>query len=347
MEDVPNVKTLRDIAREAGVSLATVDRVLHGRPGVRPATSRRVKETIERHEFRPHAAAAALARSRQRRFAFLMPSGPNPFMQQILAQLGEMDGWMKARRIELRMVSTDVFDPDRLAHALESLSRARDLDGVAVVALDHPRVRAAIDDLARRGTRVVTLISDVPLSLRSYYVGIDNIAAGRAAGALVGRFLGDRTGKLAIIAGSQDLRDHAERILGFRQVINSEFQALEILPILEGRDDDLQSENVTEILLRENKDIVGLYNVGAGTSGVANAIMQNGPRKKLVFVGHDLTSLTRRLLLDGVMDAAICQNPGHEARAAVRVLLALTGGEPILSEQEKIRIDIVMRDNMP
>jgi LacI family transcriptional regulator len=47
------------------------------------------------------------------------------------------------------------------------------------------------------------------------------------------------------------------------------------------------------------------------------------------------------------MDAAISQNPGQEARAAVRVLLALARGEPILSEQEKIRIDIVMRDNLP
>ena len=69
--------------------------------------------------------------------------------------------------------------------------------------------------------------------------------------------------------------------------------------------------------------------------------------KQVVFVGHDVTALTRRLLLQGVMDAAISQNPGHEARAAVRVLLALARGEPILSEQEKIRIDIVMRDNLP
>jgi LacI family transcriptional regulator len=237
MEDVPSVKTLRDIAREAGVSLATVDRVLHDRPGVRPATSRRVKETIERHEFRSHAAAAELARSRQRRFAFVMPSGPNLFMQQILAQLSEMDGWLKARRIELRVVATDVFDPDCLAGTLESLSGAGDLDGIAVVALDHPRVRAAIDDLARGGTKVITLISDAPLSLRSLYVGIDNIAAGRTAGALVGRFIGEGKGKIAIIA--------------------------------------------------------------------------------------------------------------YEARAAVRVLLALTRGELIFSEQERIRIDIMMRDNMP
>ena len=350
----PTALTLKDIAREAGVSLATVDRVLHNRPGVRPDTVRRVKEAIARHSFQPHVAAAELARGRARRFAFVMPSGPNPFMQQIEAYLGEMAAWLSARRLRVEMVATDVFDPSALAASLEALSG--DYDGVAVVALDHPGVRAAINDLVDAGTKVVTLVSDVPSSRRHHYVGIDNIAAGRTAGALVGRLVGQRSGKVAIVAGSQGLRDHAERIFGFNQVMATEFPDLSVLPVLEGRDEDERSEQLLARLFGKHADIVGLYNVGAGTQGVAKALnekalndkaLSQAGRDKVVFVGHDVTALTRRLLLQGVMDAAISQNPGHEARAAVRVLLALARGEPILSEQEKIRIDIVMRDNLP
>jgi LacI family transcriptional regulator len=342
--------TLKDIARQAGVSLATVDRVLHNRPGVRPDTVRRVKEAIERNAFQPHVAAAELARGRARRFAFVIPSGPNPFMQQIEAYLGEMSAWLSSRRLSVEMVATDVFDPSVLAASLEGLSD--DYDGIAVVALDHPGVRAAIDDLVDAGTKVVTLVSDVPSSRRHHYIGIDNIAAGRTAGALVGRLVGQRSGKVAIIAGSQGLRDHAERIFGFIQVMASEFPGLSVLPVLEGRDEDARSEQVLARLLGRHADIVGLYNVGAGTQGVAKALSEKalsdaGRDRQVVFVGHDVTALTRRLLLQGVMDAAISQNPGHEARAAVRVLLALARGEPILREQEKIRIDIVMRDNLP
>ncbi|MGX1167001.1 LacI family transcriptional regulator [Bradyrhizobium sp. USDA 372] len=351
----PTALTLKDIAREAGVSLATVDRVLHNRPGVRPDTVRRVKDAIARNSFQPHVAAAELARGRARRFAFVMPSGPNPFMQQIEAYLGEMAAWLSARRLNVEMIATDVFEPAALAASLEAL--AGDYDGVAVVALDHPSVRAAINDLVDAGAKVVTLVSDVPSSHRHHYVGIDNIAAGRTAGALVGRLVGQRSGKVAIVAGSQGLRDHAERIFGFNQVMASEFPDLSVLPVLEGRDEDDRSEQLLARLLGKHADIVGLYNVGAGTQGVAKALndkAQNekasgaaGRDKQVVFVGHDVTALTRRLLLQGVMDAAISQNPGHEARAAVRVLLALARGEPILSEQEKIRIDIVMRDNLP
>ena len=346
-ETVSAALTLKDIAREAGVSLATVDRVLHNRPGVRPDTVRRVQDTIARNAFQPHVAAAELrSRPRPHRFAFVMPSGPNPFMQQIQSYLGEMSTWLSAPPDQVcEMVATDVFDPSVLAASLEALSG--DCDGVAVVALDHPGVRAAIDDLVDVGTKVVTLVSDVPSSRRHHYVGIDNIAAGRTAGALVGRLVGEKSGKVAIVAGSQGLRDHAERIFGFNQVMASEFPDLAVLPVLEGRDEDDRSERLLARLLGRHADIVGLYNVGAGTQGVASALSEAGRDRRMVFVAHDITALTRRLLLQGAMDAAISQNPGHEARAAVRVLLALARGEPILREQEKIRIDIVMRDNLP
>src|SRR6266576_1600564 len=120
--------TLRDIARQAGVSLATVDRVLHNRPGVRPDTVRRVKEAVERNAFQPHVAAADLARGRTRRFIFVMPSGSNLFMQEIEAYLGEMSAWLSARRLAVEKVATDVFDAAVLASTLESL--VGDFDGV-------------------------------------------------------------------------------------------------------------------------------------------------------------------------------------------------------------------------
>jgi LacI family transcriptional regulator len=256
-----------------------------------------------------------------------------------------MSGWLSARRLAVEMIATDVFDASVLASSLEAL--AGEYDGVAVVALDHPSVRAAINDLVDGGAKVVTLVSDVPSSRRHHYVGIDNIAAGRTAGALVGRLTGAKPGKIAIVAGSIALRDHAERIFGFNQVMQSEFPHLELLPVVEGRDEDERSEHLMMRLLGDHADIVGLYNVGAGTPGVAKALIEAGRDRQVVFVGHDVTVMTRKLLLQGVMDAVISQNPGHEARAAVRVLLALARGEPILSEQEKIRIDIVMRDNLP
>jgi LacI family transcriptional regulator len=337
--------TLKDIAREAGVSVATLDRVLHGRAGVREDTARRVREAIDRHGFRPFAAGAELARRRPGRFAFVMPEGSNVFMSMILQHIAEMSGWLAARRASVETLRTNVFNPAALARTLESL--AGRYDGVAVVALDHQSVRAAIDDLVAGGTYVVTLVSDVPGSRRHHYIGIDNVAAGRTAASLMGRFVRTGAGRIGVIAGSQSLRDHAERIFGFNQVMGLEYPRLGVLSPVEGSDHDGESEALMMRLIADHPDLIGVYNVGAGVPGVAKAITDAGRESAITFIGHELSEVTRRCLLRGVMDAVVAQDPGHEARSAMRVLLALIRGEPILAGQEEIRIDIVIRDNLP
>ncbi len=106
-------------------------------------------------------------------------------MQAIRDHVVEMSSWLAKRRVSVETITTDVFNPTKLAETLESLQGQ--FDGVAVVALDHQSVRAAIDDLVASGVFVVTLVSDVPGSRRHHYVGIDNVAAGRTAATLVGR----------------------------------------------------------------------------------------------------------------------------------------------------------------
>ena len=127
--------------------------------------------------------------------AFILPTGSNSFMTNLTEQAERTAEWLAGQRAFIDILHVDVFDPDALAGALEQLSPA--YHGVATVALDHARVRAAIDDLAARNVAVVTLVSDAPNARRMHYVGIDNPAAGRTAATLMGRFLSGRTGPVA------------------------------------------------------------------------------------------------------------------------------------------------------
>jgi LacI family transcriptional regulator len=337
--------TLQDVAEDAGVSLATVDRVLNRRPGVRAATVQRVQNAIDRLGYRPDPLAVRLARKESYRFCFIMPAGVNRFMHLLEEQIGAAAEWLAGQRAFVEVKRVDVFDPETLACAIEGLDER--YQGVAVVALDHPKVRAAIDDLVGRGVAVVTLVSDAPASRRLRYVGIDNTAAGRTAGTLVGRFAGGRRGSVGVIAGSLALRDHAERLLGFFQVISAEYPGLKVLQAREGRDEIGRTGQVVQEILTDNPDLVGLYNAGAGLEGLAAALRERGRDQDIIVVGHELTPHTRRFLLDGIVDAVINQDPGHEARSAARLLLAHCSGDTIVPEQERIRIDIFIRDNLP
>jgi LacI family transcriptional regulator len=345
MIERPMRMTLSDVAREAGVSLATVDRVINRRVGVSTRSVTLVEQTLEKLGYRPDPLAARLARRSMQRFCFVLPAGNNTFMRMLADQVEQARSSLADQRAIADVIWADVFDPAALAATLERIDDG--YEGVALVALDHPMVREAIDALDARGIEVVTLVSDAPGSRRAHFVGIDNSAAGRTAATLLGRFAGGRRGPVAVLAGSLSLRDHAERIYGFQQVLESEYATLAILPVQEGRDDVENCRKVVAALLAEHPDLIGIYNAGAGNRGVAEALEATGRAKDVIFVGHELTPHSRRFLMRGTMDAVINQDCGHEARSAARVLMALATKQPILADQERIRIDIFVRDNLP
>ena len=337
--------TLEEVAQEAGVSLATVDRVVNGRPGVHNRTMAKVEAAIAKLGYRPDPAATRLARNQTLRFCFILPNGTNGFVDLLAQQVGLAADWLAAQRAYIDAIRVDVFDPDALADTL--LRCGEQYDGIVTVALDHPRVRAALDDLAARGIAVITLVSDVPGARRLRYVGIDNAAAGRTAGTLLGRFLGGRTGRIGVIAGSMALRDHSDRHFGFVQTITGDYPSLTALPVQEGRDQSARNEEIVRAMLRDVPDLLGIYNIGAGNRGIVTALDALGRSRDIVFVGHELTADARGFLMRGVMDACINQDAGHEVRSAARVLLAHCLKEPLVPDQERIRIDIYVRDNMP
>lgn len=335
---------MEDVAREARVSVATVDRAVNGRPGVHSRTMSRIEAAIAKLNYRPDPVATRLSRNQAFQFCFILPVSGTSFVALLLEQVRLTAEWLAPQRAYIETILVDVFDPDALASTLEGLGTR--YQGVATVALDHPRVRDALDELARLGVAVVTLVSDAPAARRLRYIGIDNTAAGRTAGSLMGRFLGGRAGRVGLIAGSMVLRDHSERRFGFCQVIGTDYPALTLQPVSEGRDDERQNEAIVREMLQA-PDIIGIYNIGAGNRGVAAALEAAGRAHDVVYIGHELTAHTRRFLVRGIMDACINQDAGHEIRSAARVLMAQCLNEPLMPDQERIRIDIFIRDNLP
>ncbi len=337
--------TIQDVAQKAGVSVATIDRVLNHRPGVKARTVEKVEGAIRELNYQPDRIAARLARGREYRFWFVLPNTAGEFMNRISDEVEAAAKRMSGERVAIMVKRVDVFDGPLLAKVLDELEDG--IDGVAVVALDHPAVREAINALVAKGVAVVTLVSDVPGSKRTHYAGIDNSSAGRTAAGLMGRFLQGRKGKVGLFAGSLALRDHIERQFGFEQVMAHEFPDLLVLPVRESRDDMERSEELTRQLLREHPDLLGIYNVGGGTAGITAALEVGGRAKHNVFIAHEVTDGSRRALIRGTIDVIINQDAGHEVRSAVRVLMAKADNAPLIEAQERIRIDIFMRDNLP
>ena len=337
--------TIHDVASTAGVSIATVDRVLNNRPGVREATREKVHSAMRKLSYKPNTFAARLSKSKTYRFLFIVPSGRNSFMDKLRAEIGGAAEAAKAENIFIETRPIEAFNGVVLSKLLESLS-PDEWDGVAVVVPDMPLVRQAIDTCVRSGIKVVTLVSDLPSSMRSFYVGIDNIAAGRVAGRLLGRFTSGRKGKLAVIPGSLTLSDHMERFMGCGQVVRSHFPHLEMLPPVEGRDNAEDTEAVVGKLLRDHQNgVIAVYNAGAGNRGLIAALERCGRKTDIVVVAHELSPHSRKALLDGTFDVILSQNAEYEVERAVTLLRQLCDGEKDI-KNAFVRTDIFLPDNL-
>ncbi len=338
--------TLIDIAREAGVSAATVDRVLNNRSGVRSRTREIVLETAQRLGYIAEAAASSSTSRSQAhetiRLAFALPAGTNTFMKILHRQI-EMQAGSRPD-LDVRIVTIEGFNPDRLARALQDLRG--DAQGFGVVALDHPTVREALRSLASGGAKIVTLVSDILHVPRAAYIGIDNRAAGRLAGYLASRFLHENNaGKVAIFAGSLSYRGHEEREMGFRHILVEEFPNLRIVELLEMLDDRDKAYAEASKLLDRHPDLAAIYNIGAGNPGIARALKERGREHSVIFIGHEVTEATKELLLDETMDAVIDQNPRVEAREALNILSRLVRGEPF--DYHPPRLQVIFKENIP
>lgn len=337
--------TVNDIAREAGVSLATVDRVLNARPGVRDKTIRAVHDAIDRLGYVRDVAAANLARGRNYRMAFVLPDSESQFLQTIVSALEVAALQAAASRTEILLCRFPEEDPHALAAILTGLV-GRDVAGVAIMAPETPIVRDAIRLLRSHGMSVVALISDLPNTESEHFIGIDNRAAGRTAGVLMGRFLPPGPAKIMVLARSMQLRDSIERRLGFDEVMQRDFPEIEVLPTLESHGSSTILRAVVLETLIHASDIGGVYLLGSGHRAMTEVLGKSGRTKKVVSIGHELTPHAASSLLSGSMDAVITQNVGHLVRSALRVLRAKTDRTPIDEGQEQIRIEIVIRENL-
>ena len=316
---MPQRARVADIARAAKVSTATVDRVLNRRPGVRDATAQKVLKAAAELDYLPETGLYAALAAAPMRLGFLLPDGNNRFIRMLGDTVGYSQEHLAPFNVKCRSEQFESFNPQQLAARLLRLGER--CDGIAFMALEHPAVREAVALLADRGVPTITLISDLSGSRRAAYVGLDNRAAGRTAGYLVGRFIGPAT--------------RAAKV------------ALQVVGLREGHDDAQKNYTQTRTLLEQYPDLAGIYNIGGASDGVARALKEMGREHKVVFIGHGLTPDTRAMLIDGSMDAVITQSPQAAMMSCVRIFTNLREKRDAMLGVDPAKTLVIFRENLP
>jgi len=327
---------VREIAQQAGLSEATVDRVLHNRPGVRENTVAEVQQAIADLDKQ----RAQLRLNGRRYLIDVVMQTPQRFSDAFRAAVeAELPAFAPAM-VRARF---HLWESGSTAQMVDTLGRIRGSHGVVLKAQDDPEVAEAIDRLVAGGVPVVTYTTDVPVSARCGYVGIDNHGAGVTAAYLVNQWLGQAPSDVLITLSRTVFRGEGEREVGFRSALRSSGRAIVEVSGSDGI--DATNEHLVLEALERHPGVEAVYSVGGGNTATVAAFEKLG-RECRVFVAHDLDADNRRLLRDGRISAVLHNDLRADARLALRLILQERGALPV-EQARPAPIQVVTPYNLP
>lgn len=296
--------TVADIAREAGVGVATVDRVLNGRAAVRAETGRRVLEAARAIGYH----GTPLLKRRldeavpQYRVGFLLQRREQPFYQLFEAAVLEACSSATAARLKGEVAFLPSQNPSDIVAALQAM--AKRVQSIAMVAIDHPSVSAAVAELEASGVPVFSLLSDFAAGVRHGYVGLNNRKVGRTSAWLLARSVREE-GKVALFVGSHRFHGHEEREIGFRSYLRESAPKVDVIETQASLEDREVAHEAVLGLLRRRPDLKGIYIAGGGMEGAIAALREETSPGQIAVVCSEITEGTRAALAENVVSAVI------------------------------------------
>jgi LacI family transcriptional regulator len=338
--------TIADLARAAGVSVATVDRVINGRHKVREETSRRVYDAATEIGFH----AVTLLRQRvfeglpQYRLGFILQKPKHYFYQAFARELE--NAVLSAPGI--RGVPQIEFATNQTPTALADLIRAvggRN-QALAMTAPDYPALTVAVEELKSKGIPVFSLLSDFASGVREGYLGLNNRKVGRTAAWMISR-AAKGPGKVAVFVGSHRFHGHELREMGFRSFFRENAPEFEVLDTLVNLETPQITHEATLDLLHRHPDLSGFYVAGGGMEGAISAIREEKITGKLNIVVNELTPDSRAALADDVVMMAIATPLQHLCRELVAQMAgAIENGPAGVPGQTFLPFEMYVSENI-
>lgn len=310
---------IKDIALQAGLGTATVDRVLNARGGVRHQTMRRVEHAIKELESQER----SISGSGRKFIVDFVIEAPDSFgralQNAIATELPLMEPVIFRSRTDIRLL----FAETEIQQTLERI-RKRGSHGVIVMAPDTDAINRQVGRLTEAGIPVVALATDLPGSRRIGYVGLDNRQAGETAAYLMRQWLTTDRPHVLITVRNNRFRGEEERDIGFRAHMRQLFAAPVFTELVEGaRSDDPIGPQVHRVL-GEAPDIQALYSIGGSNRQILRAMdrLDYTPR---VFIAHDFDSENRAFLQSGQIQVVLDHDLRQDVRHACQMIMAHHG----------------------
>lgn len=332
---------IKEIALQAGVGTATVDRALNGRAHVRAHTRRRIEQAIkelEQQQFQ-------LATTGRKLIIDVVVEAPRRFADEIRDALDAEVPTLHPVIFRARFLMREKMATEEVVQSLRDIAR-RGSHGVFLKARDLPETEKAIDELQEQGIPVVTVFTDIPSSARIAYAGLDNHAAGATAAFLIGQWLGQRAGSVLITQSHERFRGEEQRALSFQRELKARNPKLKIIDASGGQGLDAETGERVRKAIGQDQQIEAVYSMGGGNAAILKALAAAKLCPKC-FIAHDLDSENVRLLHDRSVTVVLHHDLRQDMRSACQHIMRfhrlLPAGEVAVSSS----VVVVTPENIP
>lgn len=309
---------IKDIARMAGVSKGTVDRVLHKRGRVSEKSYQKVMKVLEEIDYKPNLIARSLSASRNYHIIALLP---NPDSDAYWAQARE--GIQQAGtewahyNIRLEIYAFEQYNKESFKEKAREALKAKP-DGLITAPIFYKEALAFFEALRTENIPYVLFNTNIPEVKPLSFIGQDLFHSGKVGAELM--YLGQHEGgQLAVLHLDEDLHNSVhllEKEKGFREyfrqrnTLNFEIHEFSLRP------NEADFDNLINKLLNEPK-LKGIFvSTSKGTSVVAACLEKRG-KQHIRLVGYDILEENLKYLRKGTIDFLINQNPKRQTFLAI------------------------------
>ncbi len=340
---------IKDIAARAGVSVGTVDRVLHGRPNVSPPAREKVEKALEEMNYQPNVYASALAYNRSYTFYLIMPKhASEAYWEEIEEGANKACLARRDFNIDVKMLYYKRFEDDTFTQVCQECLDANP-DGVIIVPSSLDLTRAFTDQLHERSIPFVMLDSYMPdLKPLSFY-GQDSFCSGYFAAKMLMLIAGGST-EIMIMKqmknGRVASKQQDNREVGFRHYMHDHFPNISILEVnLPLEEEKATYDDILEEYFSSHPKTHHCITFCSKAHIVGEFLLRTN-RRNVQIMGYDMVQKNAKCLREGSISFLIAQHAFMQGYYCVEALFSAIVLKQKVKPINYMPIEILNKENV-
>lgn len=338
---------IKDIARLAGVSKGTVDRVLHKRGRVSKEALDKVMKVLEEIDYKPNLIARTLSSNKNYKIVALLPNpADDEYWAQTKAGILQAETEWAYYNITIELLVFDQYNKESFKEKAKQALAGKP-DGIITAPIFYDEALIFFESLRKEGIPYVLFNTNIPEVHPLSFIGQNSFLSGKVGAELM--YLGQHEGgKLAVLHLDEDAHNSVhliEKERGFREYFkqkNSLHFIIEETSL--NPSEPAFEDNLNEVL--KDPDLKGIFvSTSKGTSVVAHCLEKKG-KQKIRLIGYDILEENLKYLRKGTIDFLINQNPKRQAALSISHLSNHLIFKKSAPEQDLFPLEVITQQNL-